>query len=135
MSIAQIVARRLPQTAVYWGSPVSDGHGGFTYADPVEIVCRWEEMIQLVTDAKGKEVTSRATVFVSQDVDEEGVLYLGTLDSLDDYLDSSSGSYINPKDVDGAYEIKKFDKIPELNSAANFLRVVYLTPSLSFGGF
>ena len=30
-----LLTRFANQTAVYWGSPVDDGYGGKTYADPV----------------------------------------------------------------------------------------------------
>ena len=136
MSIETMIKRTCNQTAVYWGSPVNDGYGGETFDDPVEISCRWEDMHQIVTDAKGNELTSRALVFVLQDVDEEGYLYLGTLESLyDDYAgDSSAGGVNNPKIIEGAYIIKRFQKTPDLKGTG-FLRKAYLTPSLSFGGF
>jgi hypothetical protein len=137
MSITGLFARTCNQTAVYWGSPVNDGTGGKTFAEPVEIACRYEDMTQIVTDAKGVESTSRAVVYLLQDVDEEGYLYLGTLESLyDAYADeSSAGDIVNPSGITGAYVIKRFQKTPVLGNASEFLRKAYLTPSLSFGGF
>jgi len=133
--IEALMARICRQTAVYWASPVNDGFGGFTFEDPVEIMCRWEDMHQVVTDDKGNEITSRALVFVLQDVDEEGYLYLGTLDSLYDDAESSAGAIDNPANIEGVYIIKRFQKTPVLGSTTEFLRKAYLTPSLSFGGF
>lgn len=136
MGIEATLIRSYKQTAVYWGNPKNDGFGHFTFDDPVEIKCRWEGMNQIVTDAKGNEITSRALVFVLQDVDEEGMLYLGTLDDLyDSAEDSSFGALSNPKDIEGAFIIKRFQKTPALGSTTDFLRKAYLTPSLSFGGF
>jgi hypothetical protein len=137
MSINTLLIRSLKQTAVYWGTPVNDGEGGFTFADPIEIACRWENINQVVTDSKGNEITSRAVVFVLQDLDEEGMLYLGTLEDLYDSLDleSSAGSLPNPMTIEGAWIIKRFQKTPSLGSTTDFLRKAYLTPSLSFGGF
>jgi hypothetical protein len=86
-------------------------------------------MHQIITDAKGTEMTSRALVFLTQDVDEEGMLFLGTLDDLD------SADEENPMSVNEAYIIKRFQKTPALGSTTVFLRKAYLTPSLSFGGF
>jgi hypothetical protein len=132
-----MLTRQCKQICVYWGSPVNDGYGGFTFPHPVEIKCRWEDMHQIVTDNKGNELTSRALVFVLQDVDEEGYLYLGTLESLyDNYAtDSSVGEIVNPKDIPEAFIIKRFQKTPAMGSTTQFLRKAYLTPSLSFGGF
>jgi len=129
-----MISRNLTQTAVYWGSPVNDGEGGFTFADAVEINVRWEDMVQVTTDAKGAAVSSRALVFLEQDVDEEGYLYLGTLDELYDDAESSAGAIDDPKEIDGTYQIKRFQKTPSL-SGDGYLRKAYLTPSLSFGGF
>lgn len=150
-----MITRTCKQKAVYWGSPTEDGFGGKTFADPVEIACRWEDMQQIVTDAKGNEITSRALVFVLQDVDEEGMLYLGTLAALDIILDelltadnvditadnetitadASIAPLPNPMTIEGAYIIKRFQKTPALRNTTEFLRKAYLTPSLSFGGF
>jgi len=128
--------RSFSQRAVYWGSPQEDGYGGKTFADPIELACRWEDMHQIVTDNKGTEITSRALVFLPQDVDEEGYLYLGTLDDLYDMnSESSAGGIPNPATIDTAYIIKRFQKTPALGSTTVFLRTAYLTPSLSFGGF
>jgi hypothetical protein len=136
MGIEKVIRRQYKQKAVYWGTPNEDGYGGKIFAEPIEINCRWEEMEQLVTDAKGNTITCRALVFVDCDVDEEGYLYLGTLESLyDDYASESSASRIeNPMSIDGAWSIKRFQKTPSLDGK-EYLRKAYLTPSLSFGGF
>jgi hypothetical protein len=129
MGITSILSARYTQVAVYWGSPVDDGMGGYTFSSPIEIPYRWEEMSQLVADNKGDAITSRACIYVTQDLDEEGMLYLGSLDDL------NSDTELDPKSVDGAYFIKRFEKSPALGSTTEFLRKAYLTPSLSFGGF
>ena len=112
MGIENLIARLCTQTAVYWGSPVADGYGGKTLADPVEISCRWEdrvEKISIVTASRlGEEIVSKAQVFVTEDVEELGWLFLGDLDDLD------SDEEADPMTVDGAYEIKRFDKTPVL---------------------
>jgi hypothetical protein len=109
----------LHQTAVYWGNPASDGYGGYTWDDPVEIDCRWVRRTRLVKNAQGKEVVSNASVQVDQDVDLDGYLYLGDLDDLD------SDEEANPMKVDGAYKILAFDKTPTILGEAYF-RIAYL---------
>lgn len=130
-----MITRNCTDTAVYWGSPVNDINNHKTFADAIEIPCRWEEMGQVVTDSKGVEFTSRALVFVLQDLDEEGYLYKGTLDDLYDSAESSAGAIDDPAAIEGAFIIKRFAKTPALGSTTEFLRKAYLTPSLSFGGF
>lgn len=136
MTIQEVIARNCTDTCVYWSNPVEDGYGGKIFNDPVELDCRWENINQVVADTKGAEITSRALVFVTQDVEEEGMLYHGTLDDLYDSnaTDSSAGEVNNPMTIEGAYIIKRFQKTPSL-SGDGFLRKAYLTPSLSFGGF
>lgn len=126
MSIANYVERLCEQTAVYWGNPQDDGKGGFTYDNPVEIKCRWEDGTEVIsTEDKGKvrELVSKAQVWVLQDVDEEGYLYLGTLDS-EDALDSAEED--DPSIVDGAYRIRVFEKTPVMRRSDEFIRKVYL---------
>lgn len=111
--------RQLDQIAVYWASPVKDGYGGFTWNDPVEIDCRWVGSTRVITNANGQEVVCRAEVVVDQDLDKEGVLYLGSLADLD------SAEEDDPDTVDGAYRIQRFDKSPTWDCSA-FYRKAYL---------
>ncbi len=123
MGIENFIARTCTQTAVYWGTPTEDGYGGKNLADPVEIDCRWEDRIELISRVGarlGEEFISSARVFVTQDVDEQGWLFLGDLDDLD------SDEEANPKDADGAFAIERFDKSPVLRSTNKFARVAYL---------
>lgn len=108
--------RQLNQIAVYWGNPVKDGQGGFTWDDPIEIACRWNDSIstQLATD--GKQFISKAKVQVEQDVDKNGMLFLGCLIDLDSSVEA------DPSTGDDIYIIKRFDKIPTVNSQQFFRR-------------
>ena len=129
MHIISFIKKVCVQTAVYWGSPNENGSGGKIYADPVEIKCRWEDKVQLVTELgttkTGEAVISKAEVLVTQELDYQGYLYLGTLDELYDSA-TSSGVYLNPKEIDGACEIISRDKIPLFRSSTKFVHKVYL---------
>ena len=120
MGMESFITRLCVQTAVYWGTPVEDGYGGKTFADPVEIACRWEDTLEVVSDMYGNEIIVKSAIYVTQDVDEEGYLYLGTLDDLD------SAEEVDPTTVEGAHIIKRFDKVPMLRTTNEFLRKVYL---------
>lgn len=111
--------RNLNQCAVYWASPVADGYGGFDWDDPVEINCRWEGSSRIFIASNGEQMVSRAEVFTSQDLDEQGMLFLGELDDLD------SSEEVDPTTITRAYQIKRFDKIPTIGGG-KFLRKVYL---------
>jgi len=123
MSISSFVASTCVQTAVYWGNPVNDGHGQNTYDAPVEIPCRWEGKKQLLKtyDSKGNIIEYIGVVFVNQDLDEDGCLFLGTLDDLD------SGAFAEPEIMEDVFPIKQFEKLPSLRSSTDFYRKAYLT--------
>jgi hypothetical protein len=117
MSIPSFLKKVCVQTAVYWGTPVPDGYGGMTYAEPVEIKVRWEDVSRTVSDRDGKEIYSKATVLLQQNVDIEGYLYLGTLDSL---------LSTNPMEVDTAFQIVGVSRIPMVKSTTVFVHTAYL---------
>jgi hypothetical protein len=112
--IERFLKRAAVQTVVYWSSPVEDGYGGFTYADPVEIEGRWENVQEVVRSTDGSELLAQARCWVEQDVDEKGYLFLGTLNDLD-----SAGT---PDNQEGAVRIIAFSKIPALHSTNKFIR-------------
>lgn len=135
MGIQSMITKNLRQTCVYWGNPVEDGYGGVSYDAPVEISCRWEDRQQIIGTITGNQIVgfqnmSRAIVYVSQDVDVDGWLMLGTLADLEN-SDDSSGSYYDPQQIATAFIIKRFEKLPALHNASEFIRVAYLTPWLT----
>lgn len=119
MGVQQIVERFAKQTSVYWGSPSIDGYGGFTFDDPVEISVRWEDSTKVITDNMGKEIVSMARIMLTQDVEEQGYLYLGEL------TDLTAAQKANPMLIETAFEIKRFDKVPDIK-ATEFFRECYL---------
>lgn len=110
--------RNLFQKAIYWGHPVADGYGGYTWDDPVEISCRWEDIMMVEALAMEIRAELRSEVFLDQDVDEQGMLLLGELEDLD------SGDFNDPVNA-GATMIIRFDKIPTVK-ADYFLRKAYV---------
>jgi len=94
--------RWLNQVATYWGSPLPNGVGGYTYAGPTIIKCRWEDKIEEITSPQGGPITSRATVYLDQEVAIDGYLYLGESEASD------------PTEVDGAYKIIATAVTPDL---------------------
>jgi hypothetical protein len=114
--MARFPNRNLDQTAVYWGTPTADGSGGFTYADPVEISCRWVDVNELITVSNGDQILSHSRVQVAQDVDEEGLLFLGDLDDLDSSQEAS------PETISTAFRIIRFDKTPLIKTNSDGVR-------------
>lgn len=104
MGIASTVIRGLIQTAVYWGDPLPDGYGGFTFSTPVEISCRWEDRKELYVSSDGNEIVSKAVALINQDLDDEGYLKLCGL------ADLSEAEKASPK-LAGAYQIGSIKKV------------------------
>lgn len=129
MGILQFISKVCVQTAVYWGNPVNDGFGQKTFDEPREIMVRWTDKQQLVKGSDGKDYASSAEVLVQEDLALGGLIYLGTLEDIPGYDDSSgdsSGCIFNPFDLIGVQEIKVVSKIPLIKSTTQFVRTVYL---------
>lgn len=69
--------RNMNQVATYWAPGANDGFGGLVYGAPVLIKCRWQERVTLVRNAQGREVPSRAVVYVDRKLLPQGMLILG----------------------------------------------------------
>lgn len=110
MGISNFIISKCTQPIVYWGNPVNDGEGGFTYDSPVQIYGRWEELNEVIMSSDGRELVSQARVFLTQEVDEEGAMWLGKLDDLD------SAPEPNDSAVAALYIIAQ-GRLPELGSA------------------
>jgi hypothetical protein len=108
------------QTVVYWALDAKDKWGNRTFVAPVELAARWEDRQDLFIDASGRESVSKAFIFLGQDVDLGGFLFLGELSDIDSSVDET-----NPKNVSNSYEIKAGGKIPN-TKATDFERVVIL---------
>lgn len=95
------------QDAVYWAPDGVNGFGQPTFADPVEIKCRWVDKQETFVDGRtGDEALSSAIVYPDQAVVLNGQLYLGTL------ADLNSAQTADPLTFAGAKEIKGLDNTP-----------------------
>lgn len=111
------VKKNLKQTAVYWPKESDDEYGAPTWADPMEIKCRWENTDDEFINTQGTTEKAKAKIYADRDLTLGGVLLLGTLDQVTDYA--------SPKDNDGAWEIKSVGRLPNLKGT-KFLRTVYI---------
>ncbi len=111
------VEKVLKQKAVYWEVDSLDDNAKPVYKQPVEIKCRWEEVAEQYIDDDGHDQVSNSVVMVDRDLSKQGVLWLGELPDVEDQF--------SPLQNDGAYEIKKFAKIPD-KKGKKFFRRAYL---------
>ncbi len=116
MSFEAFMKRACIQTAVYWSAPASTEDGSNTFAAPTEISCLWKDKITLMRDNEGRDIISKASVHVLEDIDEQGMLFLGAL------TDLSTAQKADPRKVSDAYEIKVFVKTPGRHLSGEFAR-------------
>lgn len=113
-----VLLDQLQQTAVLWTNPILDGFGGRTFDDGIEIQCRWEQRQELFVDAAGREVLSRAVVYIDRDVAVHDYLFLGEL------VDLASGED-EPFGNADAFEVRAFKSVPSLD-ATRHVRMAWL---------
>jgi len=111
------IKRFLRQYAVYWAPLGVDDNGNQTYDDPVEIKCRWEDKQQVFTSATGQEKVSKSIVYTDVSLLPDGVLWLGTLNQLDEVY--------SPFENRDASAIQAAHRIPD-RKAKKFLIIGFL---------
>ena len=124
MGILKFVSDVCVQTAVYWGAPKPDGYGGTSYDDPIELSppngVRWDDQVEVITNNQGEEITSQARVLLLQEVEPEGLLWLGRLEDL------TQSQKDDPSQIEDARKIQRVDKNPLFQSTDEFVRQAYL---------
>ena len=131
MSVIAHIAKKMQQKAVYWGTPVNDGRGKYTFNVLTEVDVRWEDQIEnFAKDARsrihigkdGREFRPSSIIYTTSiptgGWDLDGYLFLGTIADL--------SGVTTPYDVRGAYEIKQIDTLSELNNVDSKMFVIYL---------
>lgn len=94
-------ARNLNQDATYWAPALNDGLGGATFAAPVPIRCRWQDVAELFRDARGRELTSSAVVYADRELAVRGYLAPG---------DHAEG---DPRDAPDTWEVRGVASSPD----------------------
>lgn len=110
--------------AVYWapkkdddGEIVRDDYAKPLYEDPVQLNARWEIEDVVFSENAGPLDENKNKVYVSVDVEKQGVLWQGVLADLTDRE--------NPFNNVQAYEVKKFKKIGNIRQK-KFLRIAFV---------
>jgi hypothetical protein len=111
-----VIKKMRRQRAVYWAKTGTDEFGTISFAEPVEIKCRWEEKTGQIMGKQGEILTGMDTVYVDRPMEIGDKLKLGTL-ATDDPPD--------PKEDREAFEIQGFEALPNFK-AKEFLYTAYL---------
>lgn len=96
-------SRNLKHIITYWSKSGSNDFGQESFDAPVKIFGRWTDRVEAVRKPTGEEVTSRAIVFLSEDVEPDGYLAKG------DHI-----SEPDPTNVDDAFPIVAFATLPDV---------------------
>lgn len=104
--------------AVWWVYTGTDRFGDYTYGEPVEVRCRWDDIAAEYLDEGGARRISNAMVMVDRDMKPGGMLWNGTLEGLTD-----PGV---PENNEGARKIERFEKSPDPDKGRKFVRTAIL---------
>ena len=118
MSFMAFYMRTLVQDMVYWGNPRSDGFGGYEFDPPVALKCRWEDANEIIRDNEGEEALSQARAWVTESLDPNGYVYLGTME--DDDYDTDVA------EVAKAMRILSVQRVPILGSTTEFVTKIHV---------
>jgi hypothetical protein len=102
------------QNFVYWGSPDRSGTGDFTFAAPIQIKGRKEDVCEIIRTKDNRELVSTAMVFVDRELEFNGYLVEG---ELADYV------AVNPQDAVNCYQIMAAGSSPNLSGTIKLLWV------------
>lgn len=105
-----IIKRMRKQKAVYWQRGPVNSFGQFTYSDPVQIKCRWDDGFAEYISKTGTREASTATVYVDRPMAVGDQLFKGVVDDIDPVLTPLQNE---------AHEIKAFDITPNLKNKEN----------------
>lgn len=115
-----IIKKMRKQTAVWWPrNATPDKFGKFSFADPIEIECRWEEAGKQYLNEQGQVEVSESVAFVDS---ERGVKKGDRMRQ--GHLESTDTS--DPTGDTRAFEVRRYEKVPNLR-ATEFLSIAYLS--------
>lgn len=76
-----IITRAQKQTLVYWAYSGADLYGQPTYASPVQMTCRWEDVAKQVFKADGSAVFTQIELITRKRLEPKGLVWQGKLSS------------------------------------------------------
>jgi len=124
-AIEEVVKLFTKQKCVYWGNPVSDNKGGYTFDAPIEIDCRWEDKQELKEDYNGNKFSSQSTVLVNQDIERRSYLANNTLVGLQAIATEKGYDINNPRDFPDVFIVRQFEETPMVFANDDFVRVAF----------
>jgi len=109
-----IISRMRKQKAVYWRRLEADEYGKYSFDDPVEINCRWDDDSREERKPGAEVFITAAVVYVDREMSEGDMLQKGEISS-----DERADPHAKNPDGNQAYEIMKFKITPNLKNTEN----------------
>ena len=103
--------RHMRQVATYWAFVSLDQFSKATFAAPVQLLCRWQDVAVLFKDSQGQQRTSSAIVYPEYSLGLKG------------YVKRGEDSTLDPVGLTGAYEILQNGDSPNLSGTATLNKV------------
>jgi len=107
-----LITKMRKQKAVLWRKGSLNRFGRTSFEAPIEISCRWEDIVVEFLDMQGEKVLSKSVVYVDR------ILALG------DRLkrgEIESDTPTNPLDVEDTFEVRRFEQLPNLKASETLL--------------
>lgn len=82
-SKSNVVSSWMIHNAVYWSGAESDGYGGSTFDDPIQIKVRWDDLMTISSSPNGSELVSDASVRSLVPLEPGCLIWKGELLDLD----------------------------------------------------
>lgn len=101
--------------AVYWPPINVTDYGQYTFAEAVEIKCRWDDVEVRFTNADGSISTGTAKIWTTYPMKPRGILWHGRLTDVSDL--------VIPRNNSGFIEIKYFSSTPDLKNKTKLVIV------------
>jgi hypothetical protein len=114
-SITGVLAKFTNQNLVYWQKTGADTFGKPTYADPVEIRCRWEDRRSERLRPDGRFVATTAYILIGVPLIVGSLVFLGTLADW-----QALPTYPNlPTNLQGGREVMDLKTTPDIKAQGN----------------
>lgn len=105
--------RLMQDDVTHWPITGSDGFGGFTFGTVVKFKARWEDKNELFIDLNGEQVTSRAVVYIPDEVPVGDYLALGDKTAVSD-----------PTTIDGPFRVRAYQRSTDLSGLRSIMRAI-----------
>jgi hypothetical protein len=103
-----IITRAQKQTLVYWPYTGADLFGQPTYGTPVQMTCRWEDMLKQVYKSDGSPVFSKIELITKKRLEPKGLVWKGVL--------AKFTAALRPDNSTGVHEIIAASSTPNLRN-------------------